>query len=106
MFSWSLGFDVGERGKLQNVGWDSPAFRAGMTVGGTLLAVDGREYKPELLREAIVAAKTNGKPIELLVKTSDLYKTFSLDYHDGLRYPVLTRVDGTPDRLATLFAPK
>ena len=29
-----------------------------------------------------------------------------IDYHDGLRYPHLERVPGTPDRLANILAPR
>jgi hypothetical protein len=29
----------------------------------------------------------------------------SLDYHDGIRYPHLERIEGTPDMLAAIMAP-
>jgi hypothetical protein len=29
----------------------------------------------------------------------------ALDYHDGLRYPHLERVEGTPDRLDDILKP-
>lgn len=106
-FSHSLGFDVENDGdKLANVGWDSPAFRAGLTAGATLLAVNGRSYKAALLKEAITDANASGAPIELLVKSGDRYRTVRIDYRDGLRYPKLERIDGTPDRLSELLAPR
>ncbi len=49
-FTYSLGFSVDKEGHLANLLWDSPAFKAGLTEGATLLAVDGRGYKPELLK--------------------------------------------------------
>jgi hypothetical protein len=59
----------------------------------------------ELLKEAITSAKTDREPIELLVKKDDRFKTLRIDYHDGLRYPRLERIPGTPDRLAAIFTP-
>ena len=44
-------------------------------------------------------AKGNSNPIELIVVNTGVYKVLGLDYHDGLRYPHLERVEGTPDRL-------
>jgi hypothetical protein len=56
-----------------------------------------------VLRAAITAAKTSKEPINLLVKKRDLYQTVSLDYHDGLKYPRLERIKGTPDRLSAIL---
>jgi len=103
-FGYSLGFDIGENGKISNVNWGSPAFEAGVAPAATLLAVNGRAYTEDLLKEAVTAAKTGG-PIELLLKSGDLYHTVTVNWRGGLRYPTLQRIEGTPDRLATLFAP-
>ena len=32
-------------------------------------------------------------------------KSIAIDYHRGLRYPSLQRVEGTPDRLDDILAP-
>jgi len=57
-FSYSLGFSVDDDGHLVNLVWDSPAFKAGLTVGFTLLAVNGRAFKSDLLKAAITALNT------------------------------------------------
>ncbi len=111
---YSLGFTVAKDGKLGEVRWDSPAFRAGVGTGMTLIAVNDREYKKDTLEDAVKAAKagdasapvakTSTQPIVLLVKDFDRYRTITLDYHDGLRYPHLERIQGTPDRLTSIFA--
>jgi predicted metalloprotease with PDZ domain len=103
-FVYSLGFSVGADGRIGNVLWEGPAFKAGLTAGYTLLAVDGRAYRPELLKSAITAAKSSPDPIELLLRKDDRFRTVRLDYHEGLKYPQLMRQDG-PDRLARIFAP-
>ena len=104
-FQYSLGFSVGAEGKLEAFQWEGVGFKAGLSGGSTLLAVNGRAYKPELLRAAVTAAKTGKEPINLLVKKGNLYQTYALDYHDGLKYPRLERIAGTPDRLAEILQP-
>jgi len=103
-FNYSLGFDLGENAKINNVNWGSPAFLAGVAPAATLLAVNGRAYTEDLLKEAIAEARTGG-PIELLLKSGDRFRTVKIEWRGGLRYPTLQRIEGTPDRLATLFAP-
>ena len=67
-FQYSLGFSVGAEGKLEAFMWEGVGFKAGMSGGSTLLAVNGRAYKPEVLRAAVTAAKDGKEPIQLLVK--------------------------------------
>ena len=105
-FSYSLGFDVGKDNQLTHVRWGGPAFEAGLSNAVQLIAVDGLAYKAERLKAAISAAKTRPAPIQLLVKDGDRYKTVALAYRGGLRYPKLERIEGTEDRLTTLFAPR
>ena len=103
-FSTSLGFSVRATGELENVWWDSPAFNAGITPDMQVTAVNDETYKPEKLRAAIVEAKKSKGPTKLLMKRGDQFETFELDYHGGLRYPKLERVNGTPDRLGDILA--
>jgi len=39
------------------------------------------------------------------LKKDDRYRTVRLDYHDGLRYPMLKRIEGVPDRLEAILQP-
>ena len=104
-FVHSLGISVDKKDVIGDVEWGSPAFDARITVGATLLAVNGRAYKAELLNSAITAAKVARKPIDLLIKSDDTYRTVSINYVDGIRHPHLERVEGTKDRLGAVFAP-
>jgi predicted metalloprotease with PDZ domain len=100
--STSLGFsvDTGEAsGTLGDVIWKSPAFEAGLAPGMHLVAVNGGKFTPELLKGAVKAAKTGTQPIELLVQDFDQFRTVKIEYHGGLRYPHLARVDNTDERL-------
>ncbi|GAM97584.1 PDZ domain family protein [alpha proteobacterium U9-1i] len=105
-FMYSIGLNFGEGGNVSQVQWDSPAFNQGVTVGTQVVAVNDVAFSAEALRRAISAAKDNPAPISLLLKNGDQYRTVSIDYHDGLRYPRLERIPGTPDRIGAIFAPR
>jgi predicted metalloprotease with PDZ domain len=102
-FIYSLGVSVDGSGKVGEVRWDSPAFNAGIGTGMQLVAVNGLQYSATELEEAVCAAKDSAEPITLLVKELDTYRTLQIDYHDGLRYPHLERVEGTRDYLTPIF---
>jgi predicted metalloprotease with PDZ domain len=105
-FSYSLGLIFGENGNVTGVQWDGPAFNQGVTVGTQVVAVNGVSYGNESLRRAVTAAKTERARIELLLRSGDLYRTVTLDYRDGLRYPHLEREAATSDRLTEILAPR
>ena len=54
----------------------------------------------ERLKQAIVARG----PLELLVENAESYRTYALDYRDGLRYPHLQRLEGRPDFLSAILS--
>ncbi|MEI9906118.1 MAG: hypothetical protein WDN06_21085 [Asticcacaulis sp.] len=77
-----------------------------------VVAVNGNAFDADDLKDAIKAAgpDKDGKAgsadaIELLIKSGDKYKTVKIDYHGGLRYPNIVRVDGTPT-CGAIFSPK
>ena len=104
--SYSLGLTVDHKGAVTDVAWDGPAYKAGITVGSEIVAIDGAAYDAEDLKDAITNAKGGTAPIELLVKRADSYRTVSVNYHGGLRYPLLERVAGTPALLDDLLSPR
>jgi predicted metalloprotease with PDZ domain len=104
---FSLGFEVhapgGEQSeRILDVIPGSPADRAGIAPGMQLIAVNGRRWTPELLRDAIRQSKTNKAPIEVLAESGDYFKSYSIDYHGGERYPHLEAIDGKNDVLADI----
>jgi predicted metalloprotease with PDZ domain len=104
-FAASLGFSVNSDGSLDSVWWDSLAFKAGMTSDMQLQAVNAQTYTAAGLRETILTAEKSKEPIKLLLKRGDQFVTVSLDYHGGMRYAHLERVETTPDRLDAILAP-
>jgi predicted metalloprotease with PDZ domain len=105
-FAYSLGFSVDKDGKVVGIEWNGPAFKAGLTSGSsTIVAVNGTAYKPEVLKAAVKAAKGSDKKIDLLIKKGSQFRIVSVDYHGGLKYPSLERIEGTPDRLSAILSP-
>jgi predicted metalloprotease with PDZ domain len=105
-FQYSLGFSTNDASRINSVRWGGPAFEAGLTSGWDIVAVNGRTASPTVLAEAITAAKGATTPIEVMVKKGDRFRTIHFDYHDGLRYPRLERIEGTPDRIGDIFSPR
>jgi predicted metalloprotease with PDZ domain len=104
-FATSLGFSVTPDGNLGSVWWDSLAFKAGVTPDMQLVGVNDHSFSIAALHDTILAAEKSQEPIKLLLKRGDEIVTVSLNYHGGLRYPHLERVEGTPDRLDAILAP-
>ncbi len=102
-FTYSLGLSLGKDGGVNDVRWDGPAFNAGVGSGMTVVAINDIAYSKEAMEDAIKAAKTDKAPIRLLVKEFDRFRTLQVDYHDGLRYPHLERIEGTTDYLTPIL---
>jgi predicted metalloprotease with PDZ domain len=102
----SIGVAISKEGELYDVIHGSPAFAAGLGPGMKVIAVNGRKYSVDVLREAIKAAQETRQPLELIVETSQFYKTFSIPYYDGEKIPHLERVEGQPDILGNILKPK
>ena len=104
-FSNSLGFSLGEDGKLIDVIVGSPASDAGIAPGMGLVAVNGRKWSPQVLHAAIKTAQGGEGKIELLIENAQFFKTYSISYHGGERNPHLERVSGDPDLLDEIVRP-
>ncbi|MDT9002419.1 peptidase M61 [Paucibacter sp. APW11] len=104
-FAYSIGLNIKSDGKVAQVLWDSPAFKAGMSPSLQVVAVNGRSYKAERLSAAIKANQAGRDspggqaPLDLLVRDGDSYRHLKIDYRDGLRYPRLQRLAELPERL-------
>jgi len=99
---YSIGLLIAQDGTILDSFFFKPAFKAGITPGMKLIAVNGRKYTPDILRMAIREAKGKQEPIELLVQNDDYFKTYKLDYHDGDKYPTLER-NQNPDTLSDIL---
>jgi len=105
-FSFSIGLSLDKTGKVSDVRWDGAAFKAGMAPDNMVVAVNTRAYSKDVLRDALVAAEHDNRPITLLIRDGDLYRSVNVDWHRGLSYPHLERIANSPDRLTALFSPR
>ncbi len=104
---FSLGLDVHATGgdesdRILDVIPGSPAARAGLAPGMHLVAVNGRRWTPELLRDAIKRAKSSKEPIELLAENNEYFQSYRIDYHGGEKYPHLEAIGGKTDVLGEI----
>jgi predicted metalloprotease with PDZ domain len=103
---WSIGLVLDEDGAVVDLIEDRAAARAGMGPGMKVVAVNGRKYSYEALDTAIADARKSQQPIELLVESSEYYRTIPVAYYDGPRFPHLRRIAGRPDILSAILAPR
>ncbi|HEY6953490.1 MAG TPA: M61 family peptidase, partial [Bacteroidota bacterium] len=103
--SYSLGISLATNGAIGDVLIKSPAAGAGLAPGMQLIAVNGVKYSKDRLEAAITDAKSGKAPIELLARNGDSYRTYSVDYHGGLRFPHLERDASKPDLLTNIISP-
>jgi predicted metalloprotease with PDZ domain len=105
--SYSIGIMVkSEDGMIGDVRYGGPAQKAGVSPSVKLIAVNGRQFNPTVLREAVAKTATDSKPIELLVKNGEFYQTFRVSYQGGEKYPHLVRDAATPDLLTEIISAK
>jgi predicted metalloprotease with PDZ domain len=101
---YSLGLRTSDQ-TVQDVLFDSPAFRAGLGPGMKLVAINGRQASDELLRAAIRDAKGNGAPLELITENAGFFRVIKIDYHGGEKYPHLVRDTANRDYLDDILKP-
>ncbi|HEX5474161.1 MAG TPA: hypothetical protein VFX12_05810 [Vicinamibacterales bacterium] len=102
---YSIGLQLSSTGVVNDSIVGGPAFKAGITPGMRVVAIDGRAYTHDRLEDAIEASPKSQKPIVLLVLNDDYYKTCPVDYHGGPQYPHLERNNSKPDYLDVLIKP-
>jgi predicted metalloprotease with PDZ domain len=103
--AYSIGLRLGNDGMVQDSIVGGLAYKAGITPGMRVVAVNDRAFTPDLLRDAMQAGKTDSQPIRLLVLDDDYYQTCTIDYHGGERYPHLVREESKPDLLDEIAKP-
>ncbi len=102
---YSAGMVVASSGQISDVMVDSPAYKAGLAPGFTIVAVNGRQFQGALLHAALKEAKGSGPAVELIVANTGYYKVIRLEYHGGERYPQLDRVSNVANRMDDILQP-
>ena len=103
---FALGLSLRDDGGINDTIEDEISAKTGIGPGMKLVAVNGRRFTPEILRDAIKTAKGGSGTVDLLIENTDYYKTYKLDYHGGEMYPHLVRDESRPDLLSEILKPK
>jgi predicted metalloprotease with PDZ domain len=101
-YMYSLGMIVANSGTISDVQPDSPAWKAGLAPGMKILGRNNQPFSNDALAEVITAAATSPLAISLQVENAGAVGNYNFDYHGGLRYPHLVRVDGQPDYITPI----
>ena len=101
--TFSIGLTLSEDGSIDDVLYDGPAYKAGIGPDMKVAAVNGQQYSPDTLKDAIEAAEATSQPIRLIVANGAQVEAHQIDYHGGLRYPHLRRDSSHPDYLGEIF---
>ena len=101
----SLGLMLGRDGAITDVVPGSAAAAAGLAPGMKPIAVGGRRFGVERLRELLKEGKNGTEPLELLAEDGDFIRAFRLDWHGGDLHQVLVRDPAAPDLLSEILKP-
>jgi len=104
--SYSIGLLLRGDGGIVDTIEGMPAAKAGIGPGMKVVAVNGRRFSDDVLRDALKAGTNGSAPLELIVENTDYYKTFKLDYHSGEKYPHLVRDESKSDVLGEIIKPR
>jgi predicted metalloprotease with PDZ domain len=104
--SYSIGLFLKADGSIIDTIEGMPAAKAGIGPGMRVVAVNGRRFSADVLRDALIAGTSGSAPLALLVENTEYFKTYSLDYHGGEKYPHLVRDDSKPDVLSDIIKPR
>lgn len=104
--TYSLGLATTNNGHLTSVLWDGPAFKAGLTTAGEILAVNGRTFSQDALRDAVAQAEGSKDPIRLIIRTGRQVREVQIQWNGGHRYPRLEKIKPGETSLDRLLMPR
>ncbi len=102
---YSIGFVLDKSGTIVDVIPDSNAWTAGVAPGMKLIAVNGRGYSKQVLRDAIHATKETPAAVTLLLENDDFFREVPVEVRGGERYPKLVRKVEGDDVIGAILAP-
>ena len=103
--TFTIGMIVSDDGMVDDVTHGGLAYSAGIGPGMKIIAVAGKQYSPDEMKQAIEVSKSSTTPIQLIVANGAQFQTRSIDYHGGARFPHLERDKSKPDYLGEILKP-
>jgi len=104
--AYSIGLLIHKDGVIDDTIEGMTAAKAGIGPGMKVIAVNGRKFSADALRDALKEGKTSSAPLELLVENAEYIHQDELDYHGGEKYPHLVRDESKPDVLGEILKAK
>jgi len=104
-FYEALGFSIRDNGTVYDIVIGSLADKAGLYSGVEIIGVNGKKFSLEQLEKAVKNSTEKGK-ITLLFALDDNLKEVVIEYNKGLQYFTIVPVEGKPDRLKEIIAPR
>jgi predicted metalloprotease with PDZ domain len=104
--AYSVGLLLHKDGVVVDTIEGMAAAKTGIGPGMKVIAVNGRAFSDDSLRDALKEGKTSSTPLELLVENAEYFHTYKLDYHGGEQYPHLVRDASKPDELSEIIKAK
>jgi predicted metalloprotease with PDZ domain len=103
--AYSIGLWLKDDGSITDTVEGMPAALAGAGPGMQVIAVNGKKFSGDVLRDVLRQNMHNSAALELLVQNGEYYKTLKIDYHGGEKYPHLVRDESKPDLLSEIIKP-
>ena len=103
--TFTVGMVISDDGTVGDVIHGAPAYNAGIGPGMKIIAVNGKQYSPDEMRQAVAESKSSTAPIQLIVANGAQFQTRSIDYHGGLHCPHLVRDASRPNYLSEILKP-
>ena len=103
-YLYGIGIMVENSGTIMDVRPGSAAYNAGLAPGMKILGRNNQPFSNDALAEVITAAATSNAHINLQASNAGVVGNYDIDYHDGLKYPHLVRVDGQTDYITMIGA--
>jgi predicted metalloprotease with PDZ domain len=104
--SWyDIGVNLSDDGKVSDVREDSPAWDASFAPGMTVLAVNDRQFTPDVWKRAVRETASHFGPTDVLVNHDGHIQDLMVRYTGGRRIPHLVRIPGTYDMLTAIMTP-
>jgi predicted metalloprotease with PDZ domain len=103
---YSIGMNLSAEGKVLDVIPDTAADKAGVGPGMKVVAVNGRRWDADRMRDAVKDTEKTKETLDLLIENGEFIKTYPLHYTEGAKFPRLERVEGKADRLGEILKPR
>jgi predicted metalloprotease with PDZ domain len=103
--TFSIGLVVDSDATIRDVLYGGPAYNAGVGPMMKIAGVNGQQFSPDVLDDALLKSGTSHDPLVLLLANGNYFQTVTIDYHSGLRNPHLERVNSIPDMLDEIIRP-